>query len=205
MGRRRARQAPQESLCLFLALGDAEGLRRRPLRRDWPRRYGRGRHCLFHHCRRLSQRAGLREDARRPAPDLLGHFCDRLFARGPPAGRADAHLSRACSSRSASCSRRESSARMTRRRRACGFARCRRAGGRTSSRRSRRCLSTRRTGSIVLPTGARPFCRRSAGTWADFAPLARFVRSTTDSGVMPGRTWIIAPDTRDLANGDGSG
>jgi hypothetical protein len=28
---------------------------------------------------------GLREDARRPAPDMLGHLGARLFARRPPA------------------------------------------------------------------------------------------------------------------------
>ena len=56
------------------------------------KRYGRGRHCLFHHRRRLSQWAGLRKDARRPAPDVLGHFCDRLLAGGPSAGRADPYL-----------------------------------------------------------------------------------------------------------------
>ena len=92
LGRRRARQAPQEPLRLFLALGDAEGLRLRPLRRDRPAGYGRRRNRLFHHGRRLSQRAGLRENARRPAPDVLGHLGDRLFAGGPSAGRADAHL-----------------------------------------------------------------------------------------------------------------
>ena len=44
-------------------------------------------------------------------------------------------------------------------RRTCGFARCRKAGGRKSSSRLPRCRSTRRTGSIVQRTGARPSCR----------------------------------------------
>ena len=50
---------PQESLCLFLAMGDAEGLRRWAVRRDRPARHRRGRHRLFHHGRRFSQRSRL--------------------------------------------------------------------------------------------------------------------------------------------------
>jgi hypothetical protein len=48
--------------------------------------------------------------------------------------------------------------------RVCGFTCCRRSGGRKSLPRLRRCPSTPKTGPIVLPTGARHFFRRSAGS-----------------------------------------
>ncbi len=38
-----------------------------------------------------------------------------------------------------------------------------------------------------------PFLPRLGGTWADFAPL-RALFDYNGSGVMPGRTWVIAPD-----------
>ena len=92
MGREPTRAPPEKPLRLLLAMGDAEGVRLRALRRDRPAGHGRGRHRLFHHGRRLSQRAGLRENARRPAPDVLGHLGDRLFAGRPSGGRADADI-----------------------------------------------------------------------------------------------------------------
>ena len=60
----RARQAPEEFVRLFLALGDVEGLWLRQLRGDRQPGQGRGRHRLFHHGRRVSQRPWLRKNAR---------------------------------------------------------------------------------------------------------------------------------------------
>jgi hypothetical protein len=42
-----------------------------------------------------------------------------------------------------------------------------------------------------------PFLPEFSGGWADFAPLESVI-GDSGSGVMPGRTWIIAPDTRSL-------
>jgi hypothetical protein len=42
-----------------------------------------------------------------------------------------------------------------------------------------------------------PFLPEFAGGWADFAPLDALI-GDSGSGVMPGRTWIIAPDVRAL-------
>jgi hypothetical protein len=53
MGCRCAREASQESLYLFLALGDLESVWFRKLRCDGFSRQGRGRHRLFHYCRRF--------------------------------------------------------------------------------------------------------------------------------------------------------
>ena len=42
-----------------------------------------------------------------------------------------------------------------------------------------------------------PFLPEFSGGWADFAPLDAVIEDS-GSGVMPGRTWIIAPDARSL-------
>jgi hypothetical protein len=42
-----------------------------------------------------------------------------------------------------------------------------------------------------------PFLPEMTGGWADFVPLDSVI-SDRGSGVMPGRTWIIAPDTQSL-------
>ena len=52
------------------------------------------RHRLLHHRGRLTQRAGLPEDARRPASRLRRHLGNRLLARRAPAGGTNAHLPR---------------------------------------------------------------------------------------------------------------
>jgi Type ISP C-terminal specificity domain len=44
-----------------------------------------------------------------------------------------------------------------------------------------------------------PFLPEFGGKWADFAPL-RDLFAYNGSGVMPGRTWIIAPDKETLEN-----
>lgn len=51
---------------------------------------------------------------------------------------------------------------------------------------------------ISCPTGWRdPFLPEAVGAWARFPTLAEFF-IYDGSGVMPGRTWIIAPDTESL-------
>ncbi len=51
---------------------------------------------------------------------------------------------------------------------------------------------------IDCPTDWRaPFLPEIGGKWADFAPLRRLF-TYNGSGVMPGRTWIIAPDKETL-------
>lgn len=48
------------------------------------------------------------------------------------------------------------------------------------------------------PPGWRaPFLPARGGSWADFWPLERIL-GDTGSGVMPGRTWVIAPDAGSL-------
>lgn len=42
-----------------------------------------------------------------------------------------------------------------------------------------------------------PYLPEFSGGWADFAPLDTII-GDSGSGVMPGRTWIIAPDARSL-------
>ena len=42
-----------------------------------------------------------------------------------------------------------------------------------------------------------PFLPEFAGGWADFVPLDQVI-GDSGSGVMPGRTWIIAPDAQSL-------
>ena len=42
-----------------------------------------------------------------------------------------------------------------------------------------------------------PFLPEVGGKWADFAPLGDLF-ANDGSGVMPGRTWIIAPDKKTL-------
>jgi len=44
-----------------------------------------------------------------------------------------------------------------------------------------------------------PFLPAFGGSWGDFVPLDR-VLGDMGSGVMPGRTWIIAPDAQSLAD-----
>jgi len=44
-----------------------------------------------------------------------------------------------------------------------------------------------------------PFLSEFGGKWADFAPL-RGLFAYNGSGVMPGRTWIVAPDNETLEN-----
>ena len=95
LGGRCAREAPPQSVRLFLALGDVEGLRPRPGRQHGDR--------LLHHGGGLPQRAWLREDARLPPSHDRRDLGDRLLARRPPArgqytdlrGRAAAGLHRA--------------------------------------------------------------------------------------------------------------
>jgi hypothetical protein len=50
------------------------------------------------------------------------------------------------------------------------------------------------------PTGWRaPFLPVFSGGWADYVPLDSVI-GDCGSGVMPGRTWVIAPDTESLAD-----
>ena len=44
-----------------------------------------------------------------------------------------------------------------------------------------------------------PFLPEFTGGWADFVPLDQII-DDCGSGVMPGRTWIIAPDAKSLAD-----
>lgn len=55
------------------------------------------------------------------------------------------------------------------------------------------------SGWLVCPDDWRgPFLPEARGAWAEFAPLkSLFVYN--GSGVMPGRTWVIAPDNESLA------
>ena len=133
MGRRRSCQASQESLRLFLALGDMEGLWLRKLRSDRQSRQGRGRHRLLHHGCRLSQRSRLREDARRSAPRRAPKSGWSIARRKGISRRSRHGFSRRCSNRSASCSPRASSARIRMSRRGVQFRACRKAGARRNS------------------------------------------------------------------------
>jgi hypothetical protein len=55
-------------------------------------------------------------------------------------------------------------------------------------------LSLDPTGWVNCPADGRaPFLPEYEGKWADFAPLSALF-NYDGSGVMPGRTWIIAPD-----------
>jgi hypothetical protein len=56
-------RASEEPVYLFLALGHLEGLRLRQLCNDRISGQGRRRDRLFHHCRWVPERLGLREDA----------------------------------------------------------------------------------------------------------------------------------------------
>ena len=63
LGCRRAREAPAQPVCLFLALGDVEGVRRRDRYAETQPMTPRWRH-LLHHRRWLPERSRLPEDAR---------------------------------------------------------------------------------------------------------------------------------------------
>ncbi|MCK6447906.1 MAG: N-6 DNA methylase [Planctomycetes bacterium] len=53
-------------------------------------------------------------------------------------------------------------------------------------------------GWVECPTDGRaPFLPRSSGAWADFLAVEEMF-SYHGSGVMPGRTWVVAPDARTL-------
>ena len=60
-------------------------------------------------------------------------------------------------------------------------------------------LSLDGPGWVDAPTGWRaPFFPAATGAWATFPPLSLFF-TYDGSGVMPGRTWVIAPDRQSLA------
>jgi hypothetical protein len=49
----------------------------------------------------------------------------------------------------------------------------------------------------AAPDWRAPFLPQFAETWADFVPLDKII-GDSGSGVMPGRTWVIAPDAMSL-------
>jgi len=71
-------------------------------------------------------------------------------------------------------------------------------GGREEKFTALNALSLDDSGWVDCPSGWRdPFLPAATGSWATFAPLKElFVYN--GSGVMPGRTWIIAPDNESL-------
>ncbi len=93
LGRWRARQASEEPLRLFLAVGDVEGFWLGSSR-GGRRQQGRLRHYLLHHRRRLFEWSRLPEDARGIAARLRGDLGRRLLAGRAPAGGQHAPLSR---------------------------------------------------------------------------------------------------------------
>ena len=151
----------------------------------------RGRRCLFHHGRRLPQRPRFPEDAGRFAAHAR-NLGDRLFPGGTSAGSADTHFSRrpaaglhrACRARSEQRSDAPASS-LSRR--------CRKGGAKRNSQHSRSCHSCPRIGPIVRERLARSIFAGRKGAWATFPSLERFFIYDRP-GVMPGRTWIIAPD-----------
>ena len=156
------------------------------------------RHRLLHHRRRLPQRPRLPEDARLPAPHLRRHLGHRLLARGPSARRRHAHLPGRAAAGLHRARRRARRRATGPRRRRCASTRCR-SGNRHGEVRGARRAEARgeRAGSTARPTGARRSCPASTGAWATF-PTLEDLFVYNGSGVMPGRTWIIAPDAESL-------
>ena len=190
-------QAPQESLRLFLALGDAEGLRRRPLRRDRrPDTDEEGIVCFITVAGFLNGPGfeKMRDDLRRTCSDIWvidcspeGHqpdvptrifqgvqqpVCIVLAAR--KLGKDDEDAGARAVSRAAEGQAREDK-----------FT-------------ALAALSLDAKDWVECPAdGARLSCRRPAGNGPSFA-ARRTVRLIDGSGVMPGRTWVIAPDKETL-------
>ena len=168
MGRRRARQAPQESLCLFLALGDLEGVRLGQLRSDWiPDKDEEGIVCFITVAGFLNGPGfqKMRDDLRRTCSEIWVIDCSPE-GHQPEVRRAS---SKACSSRCASCSPRASSARAATSRRSVRFRACQRVGARRSSRRSRSCRSMVSDWVDCLPGWRDPFLPGADGSVGDIS------------------------------------
>ena len=135
---------------------------------------------------------GFREDARRSAADLLRDLGDRLLAGRPSAGRADAHFpGRAAAGLHRAC---RPQARQERRGAGAGAVSRVAEGQREEKFAALAKLSLAWRRLDRLPDWlARPFLPAATGAWATF-PALKELFIYDGSGVMPGRTWIIAPD-----------
>ena len=190
MGRRGAQQAPAQPLCLLLALGHLEGVR--------PRRRGNktGIVCF------ITVAGFLNGPGFQKMRDYLRRTCDDIWVIDcSPEGHQPEVNTRifqgvqqpvciVLASRSA--------------RRRLGHAGdgavsalCRGATARRSSRRWAR-LRLDSKAWVDCPTEWRaPFLPASSGAWATY-PALEDLFIYNGSGVMPGRTWIIAPDAESL-------
>ena len=137
---------------------------------------------------------GFRKDARRSAPHLLaksGSSIARPKAISPMCRRAS---SRVCSNRSASCSPPASSARSDEARGAGAISRVAKGlSARRNSPRWRSCRCTVQIGRLSDAVGVTLSYQTATGAWATF-PALKDLFVYDGSGVMPGRTWVIAPD-----------
>ena len=138
----------------------------------------------------------MRDDLRRTCSDIWVIDCS---PGRPPAGRADAHLP----GRAAAGLHRARGAQARKGRAeagACAVSRAAegQAGGKVQGARG---AVARREGldRLSYATGARPSCRSSAAN-GRISRRSRAMFDYNGSGVMPGRTWIIAPDKETLEN-----
>ena len=174
MGRRRARQAPEESLRLFLALGDLESVWLGQLRRDRPPDKDEEGIVCFITVAGFLNGPGfekMRDDLRRTCSRNLGH---RLLAGRASAGRRDAHLSGRAAAGLHRARRPQARQRTPRSRRGCDFMRCRRASARRNSRhwQDSRWMAT---DWVDCPSGWRdPFLPAATGAWADISDAQGF-------------------------------
>ena len=184
----RAREASAQPVHLLLAVGDLEGLR--------PRSQGQHGNRLLHQRRGFSQRAGLSENAGLPPPHRRRDLGHRLLPRRASARGQHADLSG------------RSTARLHRARVAIGKVRSKyaRHGRYHSLPKGRREEKFAALDKLALdgdawtdcPTDWRaPFLPAFTGAWATY-PALEDLFAYNGSGVMPGRTWVIAPDAESL-------
>jgi hypothetical protein len=189
MGRRRARQASAQPLCLFLALGDVEGLR------PSPGNSNTGIVCF------ITVAGFLNGPGFQKMRDYLRRTCDDIWVIDcSPEGHQPEVNTRifqavqqpvciVLASRSAK-NNAETPAKV-----------CFQAlpsGNRTDKFAALGKLTLTSKAWIDCPMGWRePFLPASTGAWAAY-PALEDLFIYNGSGVMPGRTWVIAPDVESL-------
>ena len=188
-----AHQAPAQPLRLLLEVGDMKGLRGRRPETDRRAQVGPERRGIVHHRCGFPERTRFPEDVCRTASRSgrdLGH---RLFAPSAISPMWRPGSFRACSNPSALswCSGPRIPVRPPRH--GFGTGQCRGEIADTKFA-ALGTIELDDQGWSECPTGLRAsFLPRVAGVWAEFAALENLF-AYNGSGVMPGRTWVVAPD-----------
>ena len=160
-------------------------------------RQGRGRHRLLHHRGRVSERSRLPEDARRsaarPAREIWVIDCSPEGHQPEVPTRIFQGVQQPVCIVLAARKLEQGS---TRSRHVCGFTTLPKGQARGKVRGACKAVARRARTGWTVPVGWRdPFLPAATGAWATF-PALNDLFIYDRLGVMPGRTWIIAPDAQ---------